>query len=810
MPAPYLTDPARLAAIAATELVDTPAEECFDKYTRLAKKTLAVEMAIVSLVMEDRQFYKSCVGLIEPLASERGSPISFSLCKIGVESREPLAISDGPNDPIYHEHTAITELKLHSYLGIPIFDENEHALGTLCVANTVPREWSAEDIENLSILAAAVRNEILLRKFSLRQKNADTEHELLGKILETTVAAIVVLDTSGTIVFCNDGAERILGLKPSAIEGRAYDDPEWQSTALDGGPFPSEVHPFSLVLSTGAPVYDIQHAIVWPDGTRKIISVNGAPLKSAGGEIMNLVFQVHDITKASESNQNFEKVAAQFRGTFKISPNFAVLSRRDDGVIEEVSDGLLKSLKVERVDCVGKRLDQIDVGFTQEEIDQLYAADSIEAGAEIELRLNARNDQLRLIVVRAQTIEVGTHRFLRITGQDMTDQRAEEQRRSALEVQLREAQRTEVIGQLAGGLAHDFNNILTAIIGNSELAAARIEGDHPAQKSIGVIKKAGQRAVAQIRQIMDLGNRDVSNESVIEVFPVIAECIDLVASQMPSSVAIRVEPPLNPSRVLASSSHLHQILMNLLTNAVQSIGEDGDVMIRIDPQTDDKTDELSANDPVVIEVTDDGSGIDPVNMGRIFEAFFTTKRNGVGSGIGLTLARTIARSYGGDLSVVSTLGQGATFRLQLPRLPEENQAAANAQDPFGIREGQAALRILLVDDDEEVLFTGAMMIEQLGHTVTSSADPVAALESLNCADSRYDLLITDNMMPKLTGIELIQKMREDGVDTPAVLVSGYGTARTQIEKLGCHNAVFVAKPFSMEEIAAAINASVAS
>jgi signal transduction histidine kinase len=466
---------------------------------------------------------------------------------------------------------------------------------------------------------------------------------------------------------------------------------------------------------------------------------------------------------------------------------------------------LLKSLKINREDCLGKRLDQLDVGFTAEQIDHLYAAETIEAGAKIELQLYARDDQLRLIAARAQTIEVGTHRYLRITGQDMTDQRAGEQRRSALEVQLREAQRTEVIGQLAGGLAHDFNNILTAIIGNAELTGAQIGRDHPAQKSVGVIKKAGQRAIDQIRQITNLGNRDTSSQCVIEVFGVVAECMDLVKSQIPSEVEIRIEPPPALCRVMANSSHLHQILMNLLTNAVQAVGETGEVLIQIDPQTEGNTDDLSDNDPVVIEVIDNGRGIDPVNAGRIFDAFFTTKSSGMGAGIGLTLARTIARSYGGELSFSSTLGEGATFRLQLPRLPEGNESSANAQDPFGIRDGQAAARILFVDDDAEVLFTGAMMIEQLGHSVTSSSDPVAALESLSSADSNYDLLITDNMMPRLTGIELIQGLRQKGVNIPAVLVSGYGTAKTQIEKLGAHNATFVAKPFSMEEIASAIN-----
>ncbi len=213
---PYLIDPARLAAIKATQLLDTPPEECFDQYSREAKRILKAEMAIVSLVMVDRHFYKCALGLECPLKNRRKSPIAFSLCKIGVERREPLVIRDGLNDPESKDHPAITQLKIQSYLSVPLMDENDHALGTLCVANLVPQDWTDQDITSLSVLAQTVQNEIRLRKLEPQQKASQEARDLLSGILETSIAAITVLNPDGRILYCNQGAERVLGPKSRA------------------------------------------------------------------------------------------------------------------------------------------------------------------------------------------------------------------------------------------------------------------------------------------------------------------------------------------------------------------------------------------------------------------------------------------------------------------------------------------------------------------------------------------------------------------------------------------------------------------
>ena len=503
-----LQDPARLAAIDATQLVDTPPEECFDRYTRLAQNVLGVEMAIVSLVLDERQFYKSSVGLPESLASERGSPISVSLCRIVVETRSPLIIHDGLNDPSYFDHAAITDLNIQSYLGVPMFDESGHILGTLCVANQTPKVWHDSDVETLTTLSSAVCNEIKLRKSEHEQRitlqSARSERQLLVHILDASIAAITLLDTDGKIVFCNEAAEQVLGLTPSTIEGRLYNDPEWKSTDVDGGPFAEEQYPFIRVLRTGKSVHDIRHGIEWPDGTRRVISVSGAPLRDESGEISQLVFLVADITEQHAASQILTRAAEQFSKAFCLSPSFVVLCRHSDRAIVEVSEGFMNSLQLQREQCLQQRLDHLPAGFSTKSLDTLFSVDQTHAQSDkLDLRLQATDERLRLVEVRSQVIEVGSEKFLLIAGQDLTDQRAEKQHRASLERQLSEAQKAEFAGQLAGGLAHDFNNILTGVHGHAGLARLSAKGNAELLSYVREIEHSAERASELCQQMLD-------------------------------------------------------------------------------------------------------------------------------------------------------------------------------------------------------------------------------------------------------------------------------------------------------------------
>lgn len=804
-----LLDPIRLAAVEATHLVDTPAEECFDRYTRLAKKVLGTDIAIVSLVLGDRQFYKSCLGLPEPFNSDRSSPIDVSLCKVGVERGTTVIIRDGPNDPFFRDFIAVKELHLHSYMGVPFFDDSAQALGTLCVANYEARDWSEDDIEALTTLAQAVSHEVLLHKSEhareTARRSARREHELLDRILDTSLAAITLLDTDGNILSCNNAAERVLGLTSADIENRTYNAPEWHSTDIDGGPWPDESNPFRRVLATGSAVHDIRHAIEWPDGRRRILSVSGAPLRDEQGEISQLVFLVNDITEQYTATKEITRLAQQFRKSFCLSSNWVMLCNFRERKVVEISDGLMSSLLLERRHCIGRHLADLGVHFSNQKMDELFSVTPEKPqSVAIELRLQATDQRLRLIEVRSQLIEVGPDLLLSISGQDITEQRAEKQRRAALERQLREAQKAEIAGQLAGGLAHDFNNILTAIIGNSEIAALTLPTDHPAQKSMGLIKNAGKRAAEQIRQILALSRKEQSTIDRVNISKVIEESTSLFRSQTPSTVTVEVEIPADPIQVLGNSAQIDQILTNLLTNARHAIADHGKISVRLINFQDTDAEDLGASDAVVIEVEDSGVGIDPVHLPLVFEPFFTTKETGAGTGIGLALARTIARSFDGDLTVDSQPGAGATFRLLLPRDSNPGGISSSTSPPFPASPSLKKLHVLLVDDNPEVLMTSRMILEQLGHKVEATEDPQAALESLSSRPDNFDILVTDNLMPELTGLELIDQLRQRGVKTPAILISGFGTPQNQIEKLTANRAHFVPKPFSIAELSDAI------
>lgn len=801
-------DRARAAAVIATGLIDAPAEARFEPFIQLARKLTKAPLAFVTLVLPDRQYFPSATGFTEPVASRRETPLHQSLCRHVVDEARPLIIRDGRRDARFAHHGAITELGLQAYLGCPIIDEAGLVLGSVCVADREPHAWTDDDLETVRVLGEGVRAELLRRTAERARREMESstfaERELLVQVLQTSVAAIMVLDPQGRILFCNASAERVLGMKRTTIEGLSFDAPEWHATALDGGPWSEEDQPFTRVLRTEQPVFDVQHAIEWPNGEIRFISVNGAPIHDAQGKLERLVFLVNDITEQHLARQSFRRAAEQFAQAFRLSPHFALLCERAHGRIVEVSDGFTRSLQLPRQSCLGQKLDALPIRFPGELLTQLFDPPIPNSPDQtFELSLQSANGRLRSITARVHEMEVGDERFMLLAGQDLTDQREQEQQRLSLETQLREAQKVEVVGRLAAGLAHDFNNILTAIIGNAELLSYTVARDPDALESVNLIKRAGQRAAEQIKQILNFSRRARSDLTTVPVGAVMREVVDLFRSRLPQTVELRLTEPPTDWCVTANSGQLHQILMNLLTNAAHAVAGKGRILLQASLPTD-------STSTLQIEVEDNGGGINPVHLPLIFEPFFTTRREGTGTGIGLALARSIARSFAGDLTVVDAPDRGTVFRLTLPRPAAETNAAPSTPPFVGVPAAVTApptrhASVLLVDDDPEVLLTGRLMLEQMGHTVDATNDATAALESLRHQPDTYDLLITDNLMPVLTGVDLLKRLRQDEVRLPVVVTSGYGSIHEHLDELRQLNAVFVPKPFSLEQLARGID-----
>jgi PAS domain S-box-containing protein len=424
---------------------------------------------------------------------------------------------------------------------------------------------------------------------------------------------------------------------------------------------------------------------------------------------------------------------------------------------------------------------------------------------ESHFRFRHRDGSYRWIYARGQATRDDRGKPTRFAGchVDLTAQRDAEEERVALAQRMGTLQRLETMGTLAGGIAHDFNNILSIISGNVELAMMESQ-DPELVECLTEIRKAGERARSLVGQITALSRNEDSERRHVSLSDVVQEAVRLVRATAPKRVAIACEIQDDAPGVRANPEQLHQVLVNLATNAWHAIGErPGRVTFRVHrgagaatPAGMQPSDEQFA----VCEVADDGDGIPEELRGRIFEPFFTTKHKGVGTGLGLSVVRGIVKQHGGSVEVRSELGEGTTFRIVLPIA----EPPAAARDEGGASAPEGSARVLLADDEARLLRVTCRSLERLGFAVTAVASADLALEALRADPSSFDVMITDLDMPGTDGIAAASAARELAPDLPIILCSGYLEADKQARAKDAGVTDFAAKPILATDLAVLI------
>jgi signal transduction histidine kinase len=355
--------------------------------------------------------------------------------------------------------------------------------------------------------------------------------------------------------------------------------------------------------------------------------------------------------------------------------------------------------------------------------------------------------------------------------------RTDRERRS-LETQLRESQRIDSIGTLAGGIAHDFNNILAAILGNVALAREDIGAHHPAHRSLEEIRKAGSRARDLVQQILAFGRRQPHSLRAQPLQPLVEEAVTLLRSTLPASVTLTCALSPVPLHAEADATQIHQVLMNLCTNAWHALqGRPGQIVVGLEPRAIEATAGLASGKSLAqgayahLWVQDNGCGMDAATRARIFEPFFTTKPTGQGTGLGLSVVHGIVASHRGAIHVESAPGRGTTVHMYLPTTDPVPLPAASATPSASVR-GQGQ-HVLCVDDDEVIVLMVDRLLTQAGYRVTTFSEGQAAVAAVRAAPTAFDLVITDFNMPGFTGMDVARAMAEIRADLPVVISSGY-------------------------------------
>jgi len=573
--------------------------------------------------------------------------------------------------------------------------------------------------------------------------------------------------------------------------------------------------------------YDELYRIVRPDGSERWIRDRAFPIHDDTGAITRIVGLATDstdrkhvedeirslsehlearvverTTRLRETMEALKKAEARHRALLDAIPDMVIRLRRDGTYLDYSAPRGGAIAPAERL--IGANLKTL--GFATDVQDAMLAAiaRALDGGGieslEYAVPMDGRTNHYEARIVRSGHDEVVA------TIRDITSDKDAERERERLEQQLRQSQKMEAIGVLAAGVAHDFNNILTAIIGYTELLRAKHFEDPEGRDRLAEISKAGTRAKELVSQILTFSRRQERARTPTALGPVVAEALKLLRAAIPASVEIESAIDLDVPTILAEPTQIHQVVMNLASNAAASTGG-GAGKLKVSCHAVDVGPTLAALHPDLVPgryaqltVEDNGCGMEPAVLERIFDPFFTTKRPGEGTGLGLSVVHGIVRAHDGAILVDSKPGVGTSFRLYFPTIHAE-PARPRLKNPTGRGNGE---HILCVDDEPAIADLLEAQLVTLGYRVTAHTAPLDALSDFLTRPLEFDAVVTDLTMPGMTGADLVERILKARPDLPVVMATGYGRVMSEerASTLGIRRLLL--KPFSMTTLGEAV------
>jgi PAS domain S-box-containing protein len=623
--------------------------------------------------------------------------------------------------------------------------------------------------------------------------------QFMTTLIDTIPNPVFYKDADGKFLGCNIAYAKTLGMVKDNILGRRLIDVD----SIISSNMAEHYHQQDMRLIENPGIQSYEERIHCADGVRRDYIFFKATFKDADGLVAGLVGIMLDISDRKKVEKALADSKNLFDAFMQHLPGLAFMKDLQGKYIY-VNEAFSQFTGKPAWDQIGGRDDQMWEAETARLLqdNDKKVLDSKAAQSNMETVRLPDEQERYLLTARFPVFQDGELVSLGGVSIDITQRTQAQQQRQQLELQLQQAQKMEALGTLAGGIAHDFNNILAAIIGYSEIAVAESEKDSSTQGYLKRVLEAGERARALVKQILAFSRQGEIEPKPVQVKLIVKEVLKLLRASLPATIEI-IQEIDSDAMVMADPTQIHQVMMNLTTNAGYAMSEKGGQLTVALTQMELErsfTDQYTGIEPgpyLKLTVSDTGTGIAPEHLNRVFDPFFTTKPKGEGTGMGLAVVHGIVSSLRGAIRVASNPGALTRFDVFLPVIEDPQMLKHPPVDALPVGKE----RILFVDD--EVFQTDMLkqMLGLLGYQVTVRNQSPEALALFKQDPQAFDLVITDMIMPELTGDQLAVKMLELRPDLPIILATGYSARITEAKAKALGIRAYALKPLVMETLA---------
>jgi PAS domain S-box-containing protein len=610
--------------------------------------------------------------------------------------------------------------------------------------------------------------------------------------------AIYMLDPGGLVTSWNPGAQRFKGYAPAEIIGQHFSRFYTEEDRERGIPEKA------LETARREGKFESEGWRVRKDGTRFWAYVVIDPIRDPGGGIVGFAKITRDLTERKAAEEELRRSQEQFRLLVQGVTDYAIYMLDTDGQVSSWNLGAQRIKGYAPEEIIGRHFSQF---YAEEDREAGVPQKALEA-AKSEGRSEREGWRVRKdgslfwahVVIDAIRNDAGELiGYAKIT-RDITERREAQEKLEKTREALFQSQKMEALGQLTGGIAHDFNNLLMAVLGSLELMRKRLPDDPRLRSLLENAVEGARRGAALTDRMLAFARRQELKLETIEIPELVRGMTELLRRSLGPSVSIETRFPLVALPVRADANQLEMAVLNLAVNARDAMPNGGQIIIaaREESISPSNGNGLKPGRYIALAISDSGEGMDEATLKRAMEPFFTTKGIGKGTGLGLSVVHGFAEQSGGAFTLHSKKGEGTTAELWLPRAEADSQLADDGPgQEVEAPADRGALVVLAVDDDALVLINTVAMLEDLGHEAFSASSGKQALEILRREDG-VDVVITDQAMPKMTGVQLAQAVARETPELPVILATGYADV-TEGSAIGLRQ---LSKPFTLKQLAA--------